>query len=60
MTPVNTLKQHGVFAAHLSLSSFSLTLFQDILWKKEKQFPLELAVFLLPVDLSPLKLNGKT
>lgn len=53
MTLANALKQHGVFAAHLSLSSFSLTLFQDILWKKEKQFPSELAVFLLPIDLPP-------
>lgn len=52
MTPVSS-EQHHVFAAHLSLSSFSLTPFQDILWKKERQFPLELAVFLL-VDHSAL------
>lgn len=51
MSVANSQKYHGVLSAHLSLSSFSLTLFQDILWKKEKSFPLELAVFLLSIDV---------
>lgn len=51
MSVANSQKQHGVLSAHLSLSSFSLTLFQEILWKKEKLFPLELAIFLLSIDV---------
>lgn len=60
MTVANSQEQHGVLIAHLSLSSFSLTLFQDILWKKEKQFPLELAGFLFPqIFFLPLYYQGK-